>query len=104
MLGPQSEFTGPTSFKSIYLSDLLDKMRTFSHIWGLRGPTSFENIDLLDLLDKMRTFSLIWGPQREFSGTACFEITVLYDLLDKMRTFLLYGALIVYLLVQILFK
>ena len=50
-------------------------------------PTSFENIDLTDLLDKMRTFSLIGGPHHVFSGPTYFEITILMDLLNKMRTF-----------------
>ena len=37
------------------------------------GPTSFESIDLPDLLDTMRTFSQILGPEREFNGPTFFR-------------------------------
>ena len=47
----------------------------------------YSDIDIADLLDKMRTFSLIWGPHHVFSGPTYFEITILMDLLNKMRAF-----------------
>jgi len=54
-MSPRREFSGPTSFEITIL---------VVQLWKLVFP---------DLLNKMRTFSLMWGPHREFTGPTSFE-------------------------------
>ena len=72
------------------LPEILDKMRTFSFMWGpdreFTGPTSFEITVFLELIDKMRAFSFVWGPDREFTGPTSFENINLWDLFSYIRT------------------